>query len=92
MTHYVVIRRGKKDHIVAGPFTTKQRARLVRENYFFTGYDKVCDQVPDHQTISYGHSYPISCCSVQNLPNWQNGSLHGSDVEFSTTIEPGRLF
>lgn len=92
MTHYVTIRRGKKDHVVAGPFESKQRARLVREKYFFTGYDEHCDATPDRQTISHGHSYPISCCSVQQLPEWRNGSLHGVTVENLPNVDPGNLF
>lgn len=92
MNHYVTIRRGKKSHIVAGPFETLQTAKLMRWKYFFTSYDKTCDETPERLTINHSHSFPIPCANVQTLPEWDKGSLHGSSVEGLPRVHPGKLF
>lgn len=92
MTYYVVIRRGVKDHVIEGPYASRQTARLARERYFFTSYDDVCDRTPDRFTRSHSHSYPIACCTVQDLPNWKKGSLNGVDTKDLPVISIGTLF
>lgn len=89
--HYVIIRRGVKDHVVEGPYS-KQIARLARERYFFTNHDNVCDTTPARLTITHGHSYPITCCSVQELSDWDKGSLNGNDGKNLPRLDPGKLF
>ena len=65
MNHYITIRRGKKSHVIAGPFETLQTAKLMRFKYFFTGYDHLCDETPERLTIN--HSNQFLDPSRQNL-------------------------
>ena len=92
MNHYITIRRGKKSHVIAGPFETLQTAKLMRFKYFFTVYDRLCDETPERLTINHSHSFPIPCASVETLTDWHKGSLHGSSVEEMPRVEPGTLF
>ena len=92
MNHYVTIRRGKKTHVIAGPFEHLQTARLMRWRFFFTSYDRLCDETPERMTFNNPHSFPISCAAVETLADWSKGSLYGSSVEDLPRIYPGKLF
>ena len=92
MNHFVTIRRGKKTHVIAGPFEALQTAKLMRFKYFFTVYDRLCDETPERLIINHSHSFPIPCATVETLPDWSKGSLHGSSVEEMPIVEPGTLF